>query len=53
VLTVPGSFFDVNPGKRRRGASPYREWMRFSFGPPRDNLQLGLRRLEQMVREAR
>lgn len=53
VLTVPGEFFDVNPGKRRRGASPYRQWMRFSFGPPLDNLELGLDRLEKMVRTAR
>ena len=53
VLTVPGEFFDVDPGKRRRGASPYRQWMRFSFGPPIENLTLGLDRLEQMTREAR
>lgn len=50
VMTVPGEFFDVNPGKRRRGASPYRSWMRFSFGPPLDNLAMGLDRLEKMVR---
>lgn len=50
VMTVPGAFFDVNPGKRRRGDSPYRSWMRFSFGPPVDNLRLGLDRLEEMVR---
>jgi len=53
VLTVPGSFFDVNPGRRRRGESPFRQWMRFSFGPPRDNLELGLRRLSEMVAAAR
>jgi aspartate/methionine/tyrosine aminotransferase len=53
VLTVPGEFFDVNPGKRRRGGSPYRQWMRFSFGPPMDNLKLGLDRLEELVRSAR
>ena len=52
VLTVPGEFFDVNPGKRRRGESPYRRWMRFSFGPPMDNLVLGLDRLENMIRAA-
>ncbi|MBI4617822.1 MAG: pyridoxal phosphate-dependent aminotransferase [Planctomycetes bacterium] len=52
VLTVPGEFFDVNPGKRRRGESPYRSWMRFSFGPPRENLALGLDRLEEMIRAA-
>jgi aspartate/methionine/tyrosine aminotransferase len=50
VMTVPGEFFDVNPGKRRRGESPYRRWMRFSFGPPMANLEMGLDRLEKMVR---
>jgi len=52
VMTVPGEFFDVNPGKRRRGESPYRRWMRFSFGPPMANLAMGLDRLEKMVRQA-
>jgi len=52
VLTVPGVFFDVNPGKERRGPSPYATWMRFSFGPPEDNVRLGLDRLEALVREA-
>ncbi len=49
VMTVPGEFFDVNPGRRRRGQSPYRQWMRFSFGPPEDNLAMGLERLGKMV----
>ena len=49
VMTVPGEFFDVDPGRRRRGASPLRHWMRFSFGPSRDNLELGLDRLEAML----
>jgi aspartate/methionine/tyrosine aminotransferase len=53
VMTVPGEFFDVNPGKRRRAESPYKQWMRFSFGPPIDNLRMGLDRLEQMIDEAR
>jgi aspartate/methionine/tyrosine aminotransferase len=52
VMTVPGEFFDVNPGKRRRGESPYRRWMRFSFGPPIDNLAMGLDRLEEMLASA-
>jgi aspartate/methionine/tyrosine aminotransferase len=52
VMTVPGEFFDVNPGKRRRGESPYKNWMRFSFGPPIDNLAMGLERLEKMLRVA-
>lgn len=49
VMTVPGEFFDVNPGKRRKGKSLYAQWMRFSFGPPMENLQLGLDRLEAML----
>jgi aspartate/methionine/tyrosine aminotransferase len=51
VMTVPGPFFDVNPGKRRPGPSPLRQWVRFSFGPPEDNVRLGLDRLERMLAE--
>jgi hypothetical protein len=51
VMTVPGPFFDVNPGKWRKGPSPYEKWMRFSFGPPMDNMVMGLERLERMVKE--
>jgi len=53
VMTVPGKFFDVNPGSRRAPPSPYEQWMRFSFGPPMDNMVQGLDRLEAMVEEAR
>jgi len=49
VLTVPGEYFDVNPGKRRRGVSPYKRWMRFSFGPDMANMRQGLTSLEQML----
>lgn len=45
VITVPGEAFDVNPGKRRSGVSPYADWMRFSFGPDWDNMEAGLGRL--------
>lgn len=51
VLTVPGPFFDVNPGRRRPGPSPYRRWMRFSFGPPEGNMLQGLDRLAELVRD--
>ena len=51
VLTVPGVFFDVNPGKQRSGASPLASWVRFSFGPPEDNVRMGLDRLAQMIRD--
>ncbi len=49
VLTVPGTFFDINPGKRRRGASPLLTWVRFSFGPPEGNVREGLNRLGEMI----
>jgi len=51
VMTVPGEFFDVNPGGGRSGESPFRQWVRFSFGPPHDNVDLGLTRLEGLFRE--
>jgi DNA-binding transcriptional MocR family regulator len=50
VITVPGEFFDVNPGKRRSGArSRFRSYVRFSFGPPKDSVERGLARLDEMV----
>ncbi len=52
VLTVPGEYFDVNP-HRTRTQSDLEPYVRFSFGPPKDNLVAGLDRLEEMVRNAR
>jgi aspartate/methionine/tyrosine aminotransferase len=49
VMTVPGEFFDVNPGGERKGESPFRQWVRFSFGPPMENVDLGLNRLENLL----
>lgn len=53
VLTVPGEFFDVNPRKQRAGRSPLAQYVRFSFGPPLDNLRAGLERLAKMIDDAR
>jgi N-succinyldiaminopimelate aminotransferase len=51
VITVPGEFFDINPGKRRRGrASRFRNHARFSFGPSMGILELALERLTALVR---
>jgi hypothetical protein len=51
VITVPGEFFDVNPGKRRTArTSRFRSHVRFSFGPPADVLGPGLDRLQEMIR---
>jgi aspartate/methionine/tyrosine aminotransferase len=49
VLTVPGEYFDVNPDKQRAGPSPLAGYVRFSFGPPMENLRNGLARLKQMI----
>ncbi|MEM9558618.1 MAG: pyridoxal phosphate-dependent aminotransferase [Acidobacteriota bacterium] len=54
VICVPGLFFDVNPGRRRaRRLSRFHQRVRFSFGPPMDELERGLSRLAAMLDEAR
>jgi N-succinyldiaminopimelate aminotransferase len=53
VITVPGEFFDVNPGKRRNArGSRFRGYTRFSFGPTPDQLDLALTRIEELVLSA-
>jgi N-succinyldiaminopimelate aminotransferase len=50
VITVPGQFFDVNPGKRRAGrASRFARHVRFSFGPSEEVCTRALGRLEKLV----
>lgn len=54
VICVPGEFFDVNPGKRRKGrASRFRQHVRFSFGPSEATVLEGLRRIGQLLAEHR
>jgi aspartate/methionine/tyrosine aminotransferase len=54
VITVPGHFFDINPGKRRMGRpSRFRHHVRFSFGPGLSVLEEAMDRIAAMVREAR
>jgi hypothetical protein len=53
VIVVPGEFFDVDPGKRRRHIpSRLKGYVRLSFGPEKDAVVEGLRRLDAMIREA-
>jgi N-succinyldiaminopimelate aminotransferase len=53
VITVPGEFFDVDPGKRRGGrASRFRRHLRFSFGPPLSRIELALERLRELIATA-
>jgi aspartate/methionine/tyrosine aminotransferase len=51
VITVPGEFFDVNPGKRRRGhGSRFARHVRFSFGPSLESIDKALARLADLVK---
>jgi N-succinyldiaminopimelate aminotransferase len=50
VITVPGEFFDVNPGKRRHGRpSRFKGYVRFSFGPAMSVLEKAVARFERMM----
>lgn len=54
VIVVPGQFFDVNPGKRRSEiASRFENYVRFSFGPELETLDLGLTRFEELIESVR
>jgi aspartate/methionine/tyrosine aminotransferase len=54
LITVPGTFFDVDPGQRRHGRpSRFRHHARFSFGPELATMEEALRRLGELVAEAR
>lgn len=53
VITVPGDFFDVDPGKRRGSrASRFRRHLRFSFGPAMPKLELALARFKELIAAA-
>jgi hypothetical protein len=53
VITVPGDFFDVDPGKRRGSrTSRFRRHLRFSFGPPLARLELALDRFKELITTA-
>ena len=51
VITVPGVFFDVNPGQRRVNAR-YGSYTRFSFGPEWPRIEEGLRRIKELIERA-
>lgn len=53
-ITVPGIFFDVNPGKRRGGINAhYKNYCRISFGPELSKLKTGLDSMEKMINSFR
>ncbi len=50
VICVPGVFFDINPGRRRASRlSRFHQRVRLSFGPPLEEVKLGLDRLQAMI----
>ncbi len=49
VMTVPGYFFDIHPGKKKKEKSVFDSWVRFSFGPSEKNMMHGLDRLTLMI----
>ncbi|MEL6350079.1 MAG: pyridoxal phosphate-dependent aminotransferase [Myxococcota bacterium] len=50
VITVPGEFFDINPGHRRPDRpSRFRQYTRFSFGPDLKTLERGLAALKRTL----
>jgi aspartate/methionine/tyrosine aminotransferase len=52
VITVPGAFFDINPGHRRSARrSRFEKHVRFSFGPSMQTLQTAVDRMGALVRE--
>ena len=52
VITVPGEFFDVNPGKRRsQRVSRFRSHVRFSFGPSLETVETACNRLADLIRD--
>ncbi|KAI9257724.1 pyridoxal phosphate-dependent transferase [Helicostylum pulchrum] len=52
VIVVPGIFFDVNPSHRRElFESPCHHFVRLSFGPPLDQLELGLKNIERVIKK--
>ena len=53
VITVPGEFFDVDPGKRR-GLRPsrFRRHLRFSFGPAMPRIEAALERFKDLIANA-
>jgi len=53
VVTLPGRFFDVNPGGAHPPMKALKKWVRFSFGPSEDKITTGLERLGEVIEAVR
>lgn len=53
VICVPGDFFDIDPGQRRKvRPSRFRSYTRFSFGPSMDVIERGIEGLGRVIKGA-
>lgn len=48
VIVVPGSFFDINPGKRRP-VGRLNQYVRISFGPNINQLNIGIAGIKRVI----
>lgn len=49
VITVPGYMFDIHPAQEQKD-SEFNQYIRFSFGPTEENIQMGLERITQLIK---
>ena len=49
VITVPGYMFDIHPSQEQKD-SEFNQYIRFSFGPTEENIQMGLERITQLIK---
>ncbi|MCC6220992.1 MAG: pyridoxal phosphate-dependent aminotransferase [Deltaproteobacteria bacterium] len=50
TIVVPGEFFDINPGRRRaERPSRFQNYVRFSFGPPLEEIERGISSIEKFL----
>ncbi|KAF5330348.1 hypothetical protein D9619_005484 [Psilocybe cf. subviscida] len=54
TIVIPGIFFDINPSHRRNlFNSPCHHYVRLSFGPPMEDLKMGLDAIERVLKHAK
>ena len=54
TIVIPGIFFDINPAHRRNlFKSPCHEFVRISFGPPIEDLDMGLDAMARVLEKAK
>ena len=53
-IVIPGIFFDINPAHRRNlFSSPCHHFVRLSFGPPLESLDMGIDAIARVLKRAK